>query len=240
MTPLELVEIVVNKLGAKKGAFSGRLDPMACGITRIFLDENCRFSKEDLTAGKTYRFQMVLGVETTSSDMLGIPTIDENVELIIYKLMDRIETFMKDKMSGGYIQQLPKHCSMPVINITGLKKPLWWWAKEGRIGEVVIPANSRHLYNYYDLKLMWCSLESIVKKSMERIANISPKMDFKQSEILDCWKPYADSERLYPVVEMIVDVSTGFYIRQFVSDIGTHLDIPTTTLEIERLGYLKK
>ena len=38
-TPKEIVDKVKEITGAKKGAFSGRLDPMACGCLKVFLND---------------------------------------------------------------------------------------------------------------------------------------------------------------------------------------------------------
>jgi len=238
MTPLELVQNVINSVGAKKGSFSGRLDPMACGCTRIFLDNNCKNSKVDLATGKSYRFQFILGIQTESCDMLGLPIENINSEIYLFHILDRIDKFLKNIQENGYIQKIPKHSSYVVSNMDGIKKPLWWWAKQKRIQEINIPALPKKLYNYYDLKLIWMPLNKVIKKSIERISNISPQMKFNQEEIINAWQIHKNNTTTFPIIEMIVDVSSGFYIRQLVADLGTYLDCPVTTLEIERLSYL--
>lgn len=243
MTPLELVQSVVKKVGAKKGSFSGRLDPMACGLTRIFLDENCKGSKEDLACGKRYRFQIVLGISSSSLDMLGFPEYNPNSEIILYGLLSNIDRFLETISKGNYIQELPIYSSYPVVNREGLKKPLWWWAKEKRIDEITIPSAPKYLYHYGNISLIYRPLSEIIEQSIIRIKNINHSMDFNQTKIIECWKQLQNSIQLntqLPIIQMTVDVSSGFYVRQLVADIGKYLDIPTTTLEIERLAYLKK
>ena len=72
-TPKEIVDFCIDKYNAKKGAFSGRLDPMACGVMNVYFDSACKQANIDDTLSKSYRFVMCFGLETTSGDLLGFP-----------------------------------------------------------------------------------------------------------------------------------------------------------------------
>jgi tRNA U55 pseudouridine synthase TruB len=69
MTPKELVDEYVKIRGAKKGAFSGRLDPMACGVMKIYFDDDCKLANVDDKLNKTYRFVMIFGIGSTSQSI---------------------------------------------------------------------------------------------------------------------------------------------------------------------------
>jgi len=234
LTPKDLMNQVLKITDSKKGAFSGRLDPMACGCISIYLDNACKLADRDRSLNKTYRFQMIFGLETSSLDLLGIPNYYGNKD--IEKLLDRITKFL-DELKKDYLQKLPLHCSYVLRNSAGAKNPLWWWAKECRVNEVEIPVFRRRLYDYRNIKFSQIRLSDIAKIAIERISLIDPKHDFNQSEIVEKWKTYLNKEEFVSVIECEVDVSSGFYIRQLVADIGEYLKIPTATLEIERISY---
>jgi len=78
VTPKEMVDKVLLLTGAKKGSFSGRLDPMACGMINIYLDDSCLTAKPDDKLNKKYRFKMGIGIYSNTNDLLGIPIIVEN------------------------------------------------------------------------------------------------------------------------------------------------------------------
>jgi tRNA U55 pseudouridine synthase TruB len=78
----------------------------------------------------------------------------------------------------------------------------------------------------------------IAKIAIERISRISDTQSFEQYEIIESWRRHTQSsDHLFQTATIEVDVGSGFYIRSLVEDIGKFLDIPTTTLEIERTRY---
>lgn len=235
MTPLELVNIFKKKCGFVKGGFSGRLDPMAHGASMLLFDDKCLSVKECHELDKTYIFKIIFGIQTTSADLLGFPSISYTSSITDYKLV--IESFL-DRCLIQYNQRLPLFCSYKLSNSLGLRKPLWWWAKNNRIDEVEIPSFLRTLYNYKIIKQEPISLDTIAKIAIERISRISDTQSFEQYEIIESWRRHTQSsDHLFQTATIEVDVGSGFYIRSLVEDIGKFLDIPTTTLEIERTRY---
>jgi tRNA U55 pseudouridine synthase TruB len=233
MTPKEIVDIILDKTGAKKGCFVGRLDPIAFGAQHILLNEKCRLAKDMYERNKTYRFKIIFGIETTSLDLLGIPKISSHYMINIVKIIELLEICKKD-----YVQQLPIFSSYRVSNKDGLVNPLWWWAKNNRIDEVEIPKIKKELYEYTIGKLDTITCEQLKAIAITRIDSIKRINDFNQDFLIQKWEnlEYVKNE-LYPILEIQVKVSTGFYIRQLVEDIGKYLNVKTTTFEIERLDY---
>ena len=233
VTPKELVDEVILKYGAKKGAFSGRLDPMACGVTRIYLDDSCKLAPECDKLDKIYRFIMVFGMCSSSCDLLGFPECGISTTPPTHDILDRCI------IDGEVVQKQPIHSSLPVRNSKGEKNPLWWWALNGRIDEVKIPSFKRVLYNHKIINISKIPFEVIKKTAIDRIGLIDKKHDFKQYAIIDAWRTLHSDQEFFWSAELQVTVSSGFYIRQLVSDIGTALGVKTITFEIERTGYVK-
>jgi len=238
LTPKDIVDIAIDTTCAQKGSFSGRLDPMACGCINIYLDSACLTARHDDRLDKTYRFKMGIGIQSTSNDLLGIPTIYNDDEIIVYKLDEKIAKFLEILKNGVYIQKMPIHSSYQVRNVDNLKGPLWWWAKNNRIDEVEIPSFERKLYNFTIKNMEYQSLGSIARLAIDRISLISLKHNFNQLEIINLWKGFLNNSEDMAIIEMEISVSSGFYVRQLVEDIGIELGLKTITIEIERLSYL--
>jgi tRNA U55 pseudouridine synthase TruB len=237
LTPKDVADKVKELLESKKVAFSGRLDPMAHGILRFFLNDACGLAQKANNLNKVYRFLFAFHVSSSSGDLLGYCKIHKPTKSII---LAKILSFLK-QIQSCYLQQVPVHSSLPVANKHGEKHPLWWWAKKNRLSEVEVPCLLRYLYSFTIHGFHEMSLSDLVEFATERIKKISDKHDFEQEKIISEWiqigKGY--EKKVFPIVtfEMTATVSSGFYIRQLVRDIGEYIDIPTITLDIERLGY---
>jgi tRNA U55 pseudouridine synthase TruB len=235
-TPKEMADQVKKITNAKKVAFSGRLDPMAHGILRVFLNNACGSAEKTNYVNKVYKFKFAFGLSTSSGDLLGFCKIFTQPKPII---LEDIVLFLK-KIQQNYMQKVPVHSSFPVMNKEGEKHPLWWWAKYNRLMEVDIPYFLRKLFSFHIIGFDEICLPDLVSMATERISKISILHEFNQKEIINAWKDtIKENEKIISFVtfEMCATVSSGFYIRQLVTDIGRHLDIPTTTLEIERIAY---
>ena len=222
MTPKELVDECVAKHGAKKGAFSGRLDPMACGVTKVYFDDECKLANECDKLDKTYRFVMVLGISSSSYDLLGFPKLHLASEK------------PNEVNVGEMIQKQPIHSSFIVKNKEGVRNPLWWWALNNRLDEITIPSFQRVLHELTIKRVFKLSLADIKETAITRIGLINPRHNFRQTEIINAWNALEDDGcRMYEAYEMEARVSSGFYIRQLVNDMCS----TAITLEIERLSY---
>ena len=245
MTPLELVNECIRICGFEKGSFSGRLDPMAHGASMIVFDDKCRRGTDYHSLGKTYIFKFVVGIKTTSLDLLGFPTVGDASATSSTITPDSLRHFLEGiQAKGGYCQKLPDYCSFRVANADGLKQPLWWWAIHNRLGEVSIPSIARKMYRFEILSGGVgddnISLGEISTMAIDRIGRItSPDNHFSQPEIMEAWRNislYSENKR-FKMFTVRVDVGSGFFIRSLVRDIGEAFGVDTMTLEIERVGY---
>jgi tRNA U55 pseudouridine synthase TruB len=237
LTPKDMVDIVIKKTGAQKGSFSGRLDPMACGCLNIYLDDACQSAKLDEKMDKIYRFKMAFGIRSTSADLLGFPQLDNMDETIVYNIEKKVKVFLNTLKSGDYFQKVPVLSSYPVTNKDGLRNALWWWAKQGRTSEIAVPSFSRILYNYKMIGMEYVAVEKLARLAIDRIRLIDNRHDFNQIEIVNSWQLLLNNPEEIATMEIEVEVSSGFYIRQLVEDIGDALGFTTVTIEIERLAY---
>lgn len=242
ITPKELVDYYLEQLRPfypmVKGCFVGRLDPMAHGLTKIFLNEKCKEAKDEilLKSDKQYRFKILIGLSTISNDILGWITNSSPITISKEQLTEALE-----KMKGINKQELPIHSSFVVRNETGLKNPLWWWTKENRLDEVKRPILERNLYRFSILDETSITIEDLLTTVKSRIDLIDKKHDFNQEGIKKSWDKLVGNfsgTHNFQIIEVEVDVSNGYYIRQLVFELGKLMDVPMLALEIHRIKYL--
>uniref|UniRef100_A0A6C0KUZ1 tRNA pseudouridine(55) synthase n=1 Tax=viral metagenome TaxID=1070528 RepID=A0A6C0KUZ1_9ZZZZ len=233
-TPKEIVDKVKSITGAKKGAFSGRLDPMACGCLKIFLNESCKLANKINESDKTYRFSFAFYLTSSSGDLLGIPEYKQSSKGI---RKDDIIVFLETIKGGTYDQRMPALSSYQVANEKGEKHPLWWWTQNDRLDEVELPSFKKILYDYELIGFNGISLYELSQLAIQRISLINKKHMFNQDLIMTYWRHLKFIDKPILTFEMKAKVSSGFYIRQLVKDIGTFLGVETLTIEIERLSY---
>ena len=74
MTPLEVVNKIKTQnleLINKKITYAGRLDPLAHGLLLLLVGEETKNRNAYLSLRKIYEFEMILGFETDTYDILG-------------------------------------------------------------------------------------------------------------------------------------------------------------------------
>lgn len=233
-TPKDIVDTVKKITNAKKGAFSGRLDPMACGWLKIFLDDACKRANIMNLIDKTYRFIFAFDMKSSSGDLLGIPEYKQTLKGI--KRSDII-VFLETIRGGNYDQRMPALSSYQVSNKSGEKHPLWWWTQNDRLEEVELPSFKKTLYDYDLVGFNSIPLHDLAELALQRIHLIDKKHKFNQDVIVSHWRQLKTLDKPILTFEIKAKVSSGFYIRQLVKDIGVFLGIDTLTIEIERLSY---
>lgn len=242
ITPKELVDYYLEQLRpycpTVKGCFVGRLDPMAHGLTKIFINEKCKDAKDEilLKSDKQYRFKILIGLSTISNDILGWITDSDPITITNEQLEEALE-----KMKGIHKQELPIHSSFVVRNEAGLKNPLWWWAKENRLDEIKRPVLERNLYRFSILDETSITMDELLVNVKTRIDLIDKKHDFNQEGIKKSWEKLVGKIpgiQQFQIIEVEVDVSNGYYIRQLVYELGKLLNIPMLAFDIHRIKYL--
>jgi tRNA pseudouridine55 synthase len=222
---------VAIRLAQKLGTVvthTGSLDPMAEGVLVLLIGPEARKRQTELQAvDKEYEFDLLFGFSTDSYDALGLATDAAAYEPEHFpeeKLTDIIR-----QMVGKRQQQLP-----PFSSIVIRGKPLFWWAREGRLDEVGLPVREIEIYKA-DL-LVWNQiskpdLEALIFKKIDCVAG-----DFRQDRIKDVWRtalPKHPNKR-FAIATIQMTVGSGTYIRSIANEIGRTIGIPSLALRILR------
>ena len=174
-TPLD----IVNKYRKPncKYSFAGRLDPMARGKMIVLEGIECKNQDKYCGLDKIYEFEILFGFSTDTYDILGIVEKYNFIEPNVLEISNYL---------GEYNQSYPPYSSI-IVN----KQPLWWWAKNDRLGEIEIP---KKLINIYDIE----SLGDIeIENNLELLGEIKSKINklnsnnlknFRADIILEKWE----------------------------------------------------
>ena len=238
--------------------YAGRLDPMAEGLLLVLSGDGVMEKDKYLDLPKTYEFEILWGFETDTLDLLGLVeenSFDSHLSQSTHnfgaqnllalgstaseRLFSRNESTnfpaapqLKEYFNKGVgksEQIYPVYSSRPVNG-----KSLFQWAREGRLSEIDIPKHDVELY-----QAEYISRRSI--SNSELLADIKNKVglvkgDFRQKEIVEKWeKVLSDSkDEEFTIDKIKIVVSSGFYVRQFVSDLASSFDTKAVTFHIKR------
>lgn len=205
--------------------YAGRLDPMAEGLLLVLLGEENKKRTSYEMLPKTYEATMLIGFSTDSYDLLGLVTksASEPINISHKHLQQTLTT-----LTGTYMQPYPPYSA---ARIGG--KPLFWWARAGKLAEITIP--KKHI-TIDEITLG--EIETVSPRVLEQ--DIDAKLcivtgEFRQNHIRDRW---TDTLRSYPhtcqLVHMTIDCSHGTYIRGLIHEIGQKLGVPTCTYSLIR------
>jgi tRNA pseudouridine55 synthase len=225
-TPLALIEDLkreIPELITTSIGYAGRLDPMAEGLVLLLLNdknkERARFEK----IKKEYESEILFGVETDTFDALGLAVEKQYVKIS----EDMLHKTLKP-LVGKHDHQYPPFSS-PLVQ----GKPLWQWAKEGRISEVQIPSKLIEIYKTELLELVEKSAKDIQELIVKKISEIVG--DFRQKEIIASWKSFFNTRKEnFQVATVLFDVSSGTYIRTLAHDLGRINNTGAIALSIKR------
>ncbi len=228
-TPLECVERFRKEYSEFAGVrmtYAGRLDPVAEGLLLVLLGDAVHEKDKYLGLPKTYVCEVLWGMETDSLDILGL-VASENFSLK-FPSGDAIQNILKD-LKGKIQQRYPVFSSKPVNG-----KPLFQWAREGRLGEIEIPSHEVEVFNAEFVSRRTVSGAELLKSIREKILLV--RGDFRQEEILEKWGDVLAKldQAEFTIDTLRLTVSSGFYVRQFVSDLAKQFDVLATTFHIKR------
>lgn len=202
ITPLELIEQI--KTEHKKYAdltlsYAGRLDPMAEGVTLVLVEDENKNRIEYEKLDKKYEFELLRGVQTDSFDLLGLPKASNANKSI-------------DGFTGKTKQKYPPYSSKRIRS-----RPLFWWAKNGKLDEIKIPSHEIQIYSAEKLSERKVNAKYINKK-LKTIEKVNG--DFRQKEILSAWEKFLEDKNEFDVETYELSCSSGTYIRALANDMG--------------------
>ena len=229
-TPLETLERFRSanpEYKAEKMTYAGRLDPMAEGVLIALVGEETQKREEYTDLDKEYEFEWIFGIETDTYDLLGIvqPSIDTFIEPDGKKVKKWVTG-----QKAVIMQKYPPFSSKVVDG-----RPLFSWAKSGRFPKgFIVPEHEVEIkkISYKGARtLSRDELESYINESIAKISG-----DFRQSETLIRWKKFfAEVHREHFVIhKAVASVTSGFYIRQFVHEMGETFETNAVTFSILR------
>ncbi len=207
-------------------SYAGRLDPMAEGVLLVLVgdDENKR-REEFLKLDKEYEFDVLWGVDTDTYDVLG-KIVGEEIPAIYDK---KEFAQMLEKYRGIYKQPYPPYSSQPVDG-----KPLFQWAREGKLAQIDIPHREidiKVLEHVCDRRIITADLQEYILAGIACVEG-----DFRQEEIRAGWKEFFARypSTIFTYSTFRVRVTSGAYMRGLAHAFGAHLGCGACALRIVR------
>jgi tRNA U55 pseudouridine synthase TruB len=252
-TPLECLEKLRIRQSEYKDAvltYAGRLDPMAEGKLLVLINEENKNRDKYLGLDKEYEVEVLFGISTDTGDILGKVTspselvssslspFDAGSRRESQKLLEnyseglsKLSNETLQIFTGEFRQQYPHYSSRTVNG-----KPLFQWAREGRLGEIEIPEAVTYIYDIHLLNKFVISGEKLFEEVQNRIAKV--KGDFRQEEILDSWKGTFTETNLqnqaFNLIRIRVSCSSGTYMRTLAEKIAQKIGTKGLAWRIRR------
>lgn len=210
-------------------AYAGRLDPMAHGSLLILCGDETKKIDQYNQKTKKYKFQMVVGIETDTTDVLGLPQKSTDSQEI------DTNTIVKKYHGLTYDQEYHIFSSMTAPNKAGKKVPLWKLATDGELPENI--PKKEVTVSEFELKQMFTLTGDELKELiLTNLCQLTSTGQFREKEIKKKWNEFKFQEKYY-VYEFDATVSSGTYIRQLVKDIGRDLGLPTMVIDLYRYPF---
>lgn len=227
-TPLQALErlrVERPEYKESKMTYAGRLDPMAEGMLLVLTDEDNVRREEFLGMDKEYEFDVLWGVATDTYDTLG-KIVAQKIPAVFDK---KDFAKMLEKYTGIYNQPYPPYSSQPVNG-----KPLFEWAREGRLSEIEIPKKEidiKKLEHVRDTRIITADLK---EKILHNISLV--KGDFRQEEISALWQEFfaQHPSTIFTYSTFRAKVTSGAYVRGLAHTLGCDLGCGAIALRILR------
>ena len=226
--------------------YAGRLDPLAEGVLLILVGEECLKKDHYLALSKEYELTILFGFETDTYDLMGkIKEVslsscqfsgpwrredeDPDHETWYEDFALKIQKILP-KFTGRIVQAYPPYSSRTVNG-----KPLFQWAREGRLNEIAIPSHEVFVNEIEIIKNDFILVSDLLNKIKNDIGLV--KGDFRQEEIISIWKEKLKDllESRCQTVTLRVSCGSGVYVRSIANDLGKELGIPALALNIKRI-----
>ena len=238
ISPLDAIKALKEKYPELKGdkmTYAGRLDPLAEGVLLILIGKAVYEKEKYLKLDKEYEAEILFGFNTDTYDILGLSKENRQSATISRTVLD-IET---KKLEGNISLPLPPYSSYKIKG-----KPLFEWAREGKLGEIEIPMRRTKISSAELLNFDKISGQKLLKKIEQKINSV--KGDFRQKEILESWQkmlPFPsdrcfagtfENQKKYQIAKIRAACSSGTYIRSIAHHLGHELEIGGVILSLTR------
>jgi len=231
-TPLQCVEEYKSKHRLDPSitvSYAGRLDPMAEGVLLLLVGDANKKRREYEHLPKEYEVTVLVGFATDTGDLMG-KLIMSNDQLRITNKRKQLGEVISSFV-GLVEQRYPCYSSAKVQG-----KPLYWWARQGRLNEIEMPT---HMVQIDKIILISeddeITNETLLQYIVASVGNV--KGDFRQDEIIAKWQETLetdDNSIIHSIFTLRITCGSGTYMRQLVADIGEKLNIPLVAIKIKR------
>jgi len=228
LSPLEAINLLREKCDEYKNTpitYAGRLDPMAEGVLILLTGETIHEKENYLKLDKEYEAEIIFGFETDTYDILGLPSQCQGSILTLGEIIIKNLKDLKGKIS----LPLPPYSSYKIKG-----KPLFQWAREGKLGEIEIPMRSTEIYETKISGSREIAAKELLAEITEKIRLVNG--DFRQKEILAKWREalIAANGEKFLAVRFIITCSSGTYIRAIAHHLGQRLGVSAILLNLKR------
>lgn len=208
-------------------SYAGRLDPMAEGVLLLLVGEANKKRREYEHLSKEYEVIVLVGFATDTGDLMGKITQVSNDGVNL----SRDDIISASKSFVGLIQQ--KYPIYSSAKVQG--KPLYWWARQGRLNEIEIPTHRVRVDNIQYVSQQQIARDELSQYIVTSIRNVEG--DFRQEEIIMKWQTELvkqPKDVSFNLFTLNITCGSGAYMRQLVSDIGERLNMPLVVFKIKR------
>ena len=258
-TPLECINEVKKNdphLNHLPVTYAGRLDPLAEGVIVLLVGDECLKKDEYLALPKVYEVEILFGFSTDTYDLMGEIISKASSEFIFKSSLEERDRSRRQailnsnsdsasnteklgnyeiikktlsQFTGRIDQKYPVYSSRTVGG-----KPLYKWAREGRLAEIEIPSHNVYVDEIKLIEEKEISGEKLFYKIKDDIGKV--KGDFRQEKILSIWdRTLRDKkEEIYKVIKIRISCGSGVYVRSIANDLGKKIGTPTLALNINR------
>lgn len=228
VTPLSAIEtfrVRTPEYASETLGVAGRLDPMADGLLLVLVGEENKKRKEYERLHKTYCIELLFGFGSDTYDELGLITNSSDPTGVTKSDVEQAVA----KIPQSFDQPYPPYSSKPVKG-----KPLYYWAREGKLDTISIPTKNIELYHRAFDNWRTISKIDLHNHMQSRIARVLG--DFRQKEILETWESQlaVSTVQSFPVARLTFTCSSGTYMRGLAHMIGQSIGIPALAFSIRR------
>ena len=214
----------------EKITYAGRLDPMAEGQIVVLTGHDVHRREEFTSRPKVYEATFVLGFDTDTYDILG------------RVLQVRPTGAIDEDVVKGHLRALvgEHELSYPVFSSKTVDgKPLFLWAKEGRLNEIEIPKRKMQVGEIGLLGYHTTHKEPFWTSVFDAIDLVEG--DFRQDEIIESWnQTFEEAPEKLQIYTIRAQVSLGTYIRSLIHLLGQRLGCGACSIQITRTEYIDK
>ncbi len=226
ISPLDLIEKYKDQnpeSADQKMTYAGRLDPMAEGVVLILTGEDRHKKDEFLKFDKKYRAQIIFGIESDTSDLLGLSS--KPIDTSNLEVQSKLDV---DKLIGTHSIKVPPYSSVIVD-----RKPLFEWARSNQLNQISIPEREMTIKNAELAESSTITSSNLLKLIKDRIKLVQG--DFRQDQILDSWKTnLSKADLTFSTITIDLHVASGTYIRSIAHELGKQFGCGALLMSLER------